>query len=348
MCFAIAGTPAEKSRHHTPTRASSWPLRTATYYQAMSKCDLLQSWEPPLDHDTCDASDRLWPGSLLLFNNDTLLYEPKACKLRRHLPWHARACLMNKHLMFIGDSLTRYQYVSLAHFISRLEYPDQYGGDNARPNICLEREWQDWESYYNSGAAILSTSRGAQGLELVEADRSIYKENRMFSLSSIHGYPHGKVILQQALVTGGATQSILTLLQGIEDRTSSGNFTGVPNIIVVNTGLWSLDCPDNDLDLISQQGNQLHRSSQGRVKLIWKTTTNWNRGGRDVQDRAKLEQAVFGHQESFWDIFDAFEVSMSFQQSGLDLYWDDLHFLPIGYEILNDVLLNQLCPVSKR
>lgn len=44
-----------------------------------------------------------------------------------------------------------------------------------------------------------------------------------------------------------------------------------------------------------------------------------------------------------WDIMDARIITQAAKNQGLNLYWDQMHFLPFVYEELNDVLLNMLC-----
>lgn len=44
-------------------------------------------------------------------------YRPKLCKLKRFTYNNALKCLNNKHILFIGDSLSRFQYLSLTYFI---------------------------------------------------------------------------------------------------------------------------------------------------------------------------------------------------------------------------------------
>jgi hypothetical protein len=41
------------------------------------------------------------------------------CSLHHYTAQEARECLINKHIMFIGDSLTRFQVTSLVHLLER-------------------------------------------------------------------------------------------------------------------------------------------------------------------------------------------------------------------------------------
>jgi len=86
------------------------------------------------------------------------------CRLHRYSAKEARQCLAGKHINFIGDSLTRYQYLSLAWFLHKDTYPPRYGrkaqhdkqgrcvffddqGKSAcspfdQPNVNMEGDWR--------------------------------------------------------------------------------------------------------------------------------------------------------------------------------------------------------------
>jgi hypothetical protein len=57
--------------------------------------------------------------------------------------------LDGRWLSFVGDSITRYQYLSLAHLVSHMAVPERYGCARGRPSIGIEEEWSDgWDSFY--------------------------------------------------------------------------------------------------------------------------------------------------------------------------------------------------------
>lgn len=335
--------------HHVKARPATWPLRTDNYQRAIAQLEHLpMMWDEEAADNPCVSAHLLWPGQLKILHNESILYKPTTCTVHRLSAWHARACLMNTHILFLGDSLTRYQYMSLVHFISRLEFPDQFGSDPAGPNVCLEREWTDWNDFYHIGSAVLSNARGAHGFELIDADHGSEKENRIFNLTDMHGHSNATITLQHQRITTAATDAILAVFEDIEQKVSMNDVNDIPNVIIVNTGLWSINRGEQiDLDLIRQRGERLHSASRGNVKLIWKTTTNTKLSDHQDDMRAQRELTVFhGVNNTAWQCLDAYEVSLSFKDNGLDLYWDGYHFLPIGYGILNDVLLHTLCNIG--
>lgn len=97
---------------------------------------------------------------------------PSTCVLERYSSSDAKMCLRNKHVMFVGDSLTRYQYLSLAHFLEYDIWPKRFnvgGGSSSggpcrridedgndacstreEPNVCSEGDWPSWPAYLRS------------------------------------------------------------------------------------------------------------------------------------------------------------------------------------------------------
>jgi hypothetical protein len=56
------------------------------------------------------------------------------CSLHRYTAQEARECLIDKHIMFIGDSLTRFQVTSLVHLLERGAYPHRF--DRSNRGVC--------------------------------------------------------------------------------------------------------------------------------------------------------------------------------------------------------------------
>jgi len=79
------------------------------------------------------------------------------CSLKRYTAQQARQCLQDKHVNFIGDSLTRYHFLSLSYFLHKGRYPPRFNrqqpckhlDENSQPactpqnesNICIEGEF---------------------------------------------------------------------------------------------------------------------------------------------------------------------------------------------------------------
>ena len=110
---------------------------------------------------------------------------------RPHRASRARRCLANRRVVFIGDSNTRYQYLSLAMALSTGAYPVQPSGHGF--NICHENSAankqqgrrrlnhseafnQKWVTFWNESSRVL---RGAEVCECTNRGSSLH-ENRWY------------------------------------------------------------------------------------------------------------------------------------------------------------------------
>lgn len=81
-----------------------------------------------------------------------------------------------------------------------------------------------------------------------------------------------------------------------------------------------------------------------RPRLLWKTTTSYN--GDDPHRDEVLERADRGaklHAPPHFGVYDVRALTRQLQRQHLKLNWDELHYLCVVYEQMNDVLLNMLC-----
>ena len=113
-------------------------------------------------------------------------YSPASCKLRRDVNASAvRQCLRSRHLLFYGDSLTRYLYLVLAEFLKRGSWPAD--AELAHPqSICHMQNASGVEAWSEFFAA--SNERLAPH-ELCDCVRPLEKkklhENRFFRLGEV-------------------------------------------------------------------------------------------------------------------------------------------------------------------
>jgi len=97
---------------------------------------------------------------------------PCTCHLKRYTANEAGICLKNKNPFFVGDSLTRYQFLSLAYFLEYKKWPmrfqaglqpcldhiDENGNPSCskrgEPSVCAVGDWEDfgggWNDYFQS------------------------------------------------------------------------------------------------------------------------------------------------------------------------------------------------------
>ena len=117
------------------------------------------------DGEVSGAEEGAWSHSAV----DGYSYEPSTCRLARPSAASARACLRGRHVLFSGDSISRYLYLSLASFLVSGAWPDDAPLLEGRPSVCHERsfyrggmptgkqaeQYPQWRAYFNTTSATL-------------------------------------------------------------------------------------------------------------------------------------------------------------------------------------------------
>ena len=76
--------------------------------------------------------------------------ELRHCALRRFTPAEARKCLAGRPLVVIGDSLSRYQYMSLIYFLEFGAYPNSSPDTAQLPSVVYQPHGsKNMNAYYN-------------------------------------------------------------------------------------------------------------------------------------------------------------------------------------------------------
>ena len=89
-----------------------------------------------------------------------------------------------------------------------------------------------------------------------------------------------------------------------------------------------------------------------RAVLFWQPTTPMR--GHDERDMEYSQavdvlETVVSHtigQAERWKVLDVRGIAKASVAQHLNLYWDNMHFLPVMYEQFNDLLLHTLCDES--
>lgn len=89
----------------------------------------------------------------------------EGCKLSDVDGAYARRCLRGKHIVLMGDSLTRYQYIHLVTMLSNVDNGG-WGAFSASANQSInEKSWDGWEAFYAGSNARMG------GLEICDCYR---------------------------------------------------------------------------------------------------------------------------------------------------------------------------------
>ena len=266
---------------------------------------------------------------------------------------HGCRCLSGKHMVFVGDSLTRYQYVALAYFLSKMKKSESYGGLPGYPSLCIESEWLDFPQYYHFSSA--SPGSPAQGCatEVCDCLRDNTKtfeqtrESRTLRLmfpepcsKDRHGSrskSHDSLTLsyQQMFAEPDPQTAGQDALHDIELSYQHQR----PDILVLNAGMHILGLPvyKDTLAFLMQAGTAV-RKKHGSL-LLWKSSTNGTKGPWMYRNDELELATAHGYTQ-----YDVGRVALAAAQQLLNLTWDGIgHFLPFVYEQFNDILLNHLC-----
>lgn len=333
------------------------PIAHGARYQQIIENATLQPWEDVLasDREPCKKGEWNVDGSWYISREGELFYEPHACLLRRLTAAEARQCLSNSTLTFVGDSLSRYQYLSLAHFLVHGRFIQRYAGDNTS-SLTNEHTWPSWPVFYSAGSQLLhlnsSTVTSIESCDCYRVPDELIREFRTLTIQA--GQSRMRVEYKQAFGQDHSEAGLmLDTLRGMREGIGNHTATGLDrHVMVVNMGHWFPSFHWNQSQLttspvavyqhVFNAPDVLQQRLNGKLQLIWKTTT------------ARADEATYMHRPWMhlldglakfygWDIMDAFGVTESMLESGVNSWWDALHFEAFVYDQLNDVLLNGIC-----
>ena len=259
--------------------------------------------------------------------------------------WRVAHCARaHEHIVFMGDSLTRYQWLALAaSFHRKVELSEV-----EFPSLVKEREWRHWMPFYNgSTEALLPNSRCDCHRSFARPVGSKTVENRYYWTSQGGGLNLSFVqVLTPEVVFGHwmprgelsgedhrarvhkefAPRWRMNWQQCMEQLVA--HLQPPPTVLVLNMGLWS-GAPN------ASYAVELERVAR-RVapRVLWKTTTRMRKSGPTKWLRSDLApRRVFG------EIFDAARLTRGLVDRD---FWDPRHFQPHVYNHLNAALLRQL------
>lgn len=110
-------------------------------------------------------------GNFYLMPDGSFKYYLPHCKLRRFKVREVAKCLQGNHIVFMGDSLSRYFYLNLAGFLAQGHWPlhfiDQYPEGRG---FLSEKEYHSWTWFYQDTNRALN--RGKHAIEICDCFRN--------------------------------------------------------------------------------------------------------------------------------------------------------------------------------
>lgn len=89
--------------------------------------------------------------NLVLQLDGSFKFKSKLCVLKEYTAYETKACLKNNNIVFLGDSLTRYTYLSLAYLIANDKKLPNFAfstNNSYPPNIAWEKDFKTWERFH--------------------------------------------------------------------------------------------------------------------------------------------------------------------------------------------------------
>jgi hypothetical protein len=130
-------------------------------------CQLCLAKDQPTDRSTlpdCSPENlklrEASKGSWYLLPDGSFHYEFDHCNLRRFTRAMATKCLKGSHIVFMGDSLSRYFYLSLAYLFAHDEWSSKFAKlpshSSYHRSILSERDFQNWSWFYHKSNKLLN------------------------------------------------------------------------------------------------------------------------------------------------------------------------------------------------
>ena len=275
----------------------------------------------------------------------------------------ALSWLQNRRLLFIGDSITRYQYLNLVYFLATGSFKSPI------PQNENEKQWWaqgNWTGFYigtterlrsktHGGGAICDCYRGPTSPESVE--------NR-YCMDAVWNISVSFVALTQPPVKGhnfdwlaggckswpckqtGCAVGICARPWDFELDSPKSILVHLAKMLRADTVIYSsgwtqyADHPELVNSLIEGGDEAM---ALGVRHLYWKTTTDC------LGTRAPMEHQIVVPrlQNANWTVFDAYNLTtslarMATNETRANICWDALHPTQAVHSALNEVLLRQL------
>jgi hypothetical protein len=341
------------------------------------------SWTSTWPRNCEERNESTLHGEWRRCTDTTRVYISKKESNIRYTAEQARECLKGHSLLFMGDSLTRYQYMSLAMLIHSGAFPNRTQRDgDAGPkvrNVCVEGTFNNWRDYYVSSNKMLSNEKnfevcdcwrsmeGAPNLTQAFDNRYYYNSEANVSISHISALHRDPLLRFSNIPEFEHTPPdwsgpIADMLTGMSDG-SVPLPRAKPTVIIWNSGLWKVyeerDAPT--LRKINEAARKLvNASGHPGPRLFWKESTAraMYPGATPctlLEEDEHVKRVLV--EELGWSVLPYAKLTaplmqylppwtfpnMTFDSPRFEVWWDAVHFNPFVYEELNQMLLRQIC-----
>lgn len=291
---------------------------------------------------------------------DSFLIAYQNSKFRDSYHHEALKFLRNRTIVFVGDSLTRYQFLYLIHYIRSGQWSDPFA-----QKLCCEKEYTNWNAFYDSLAATFGCSHVCDckghvfdttgGVSYHHENHYFYDANLNVHVnfhfwSSMHQvrmsyFNHSPNADDFRVYCRNFTSTTSILLSKQLPLTQKypnvneflRNFIQpiLPDALFINHGAWDFNHHFNhDHQSILAMSESAHNASH---LVIWKgTTASHDNIPHDSKEFLSKMQDQLGFQ-----IFDTFTLSTEISKIP-GARWDNGHFNGFVYRELNIAMLEHL------
>lgn len=289
-----------------------------------------------------------------------------SCRLQWFTVEEAKDCIAHfGNVVMVGDSLTRYQYINLAYFLSNGWWPHPTGHLPDAPDLSNEHEWRSRGSWNQAYFPVTNKAIRTEHCDCYRPNnkwKSESTENRYFSdpesgarLTYFQNW--GRVTMQghsaQGMMDEHGSRCVPGTCGPPYDWTATlphfpatilTNLNPQPKAVIANCGYW--ECPK---DMVHEFITRA-RYVLPDTRLIWKSTTV--AGPSTAASRGLLAEDKINREtasKSGWELFRSRTMTGGLTMPGAT--WDaseanifGRHFRGFVYQSMNTVLLSHLCP----
>jgi hypothetical protein len=287
------------------------------------------------------------------------LYEPDACILRRLDAAEVRTCLAGKRIVWMGDSVMRYQALSLIAFLASGGYQNPYDdGGSIEPSISNVNHWPGrFSGYYSGAVKFLKGLMGRQGTaECIKCSKQKAEENWYATFTAepisldfkyLYRYPSFAKVGVNGLnwaVAPGFKEPSGDHSRALRKQTEPKD-RPPPNFIIFNMCTWwhssNMTGLLVEMEQIFAHGEKLAsdaRASGGDLQLVWRSCLDL----RFTSVAPQLDEMARDHG---WLVYNLRPVLEATERQKIHWRWNgtSVHWIQLGYETFNDILLSILC-----
>ena len=318
------------------------------------------------------------------------VHSADSCKAQQSLRFHlgdrvlraqaakARSCLAGRSLLFVGDSITRYQYISFVSFLETGRFPERCTRAHdrqAEASVLRERDWgpssspSTWTTFYRNVSEVHLNGNERCDCLAIGAKRTPTGKTAAQLRSCAKGTYHGKDRPENRYYSTSDGQTNVTFLFtacGKENLCTWACDACWPETterydhLLLNAGIFSGFSEGECYSRFMARARSHFLTEAGQAS--WKTT-NYPAGysfQRVFQQRGHPSPPGRGHEENVVQSTAAAASGFSVLPLGVldglikeagqalntSMLWDDFHYEPVAYEFANLLYLTQLCESS--